>query len=164
MAKSSSLLKWVTEQETSEGQKIIKEIQKLSFAKGLTVDVRSEWESKDSDRKEIKNPSLLISLRLMRSSDDSYYSSRDAAVVIKKIKAERTQTLNKVQDDLQKQIADLEDQISAQSKRLEKIGGLLANMDREERRAKAMLVASKLQSMDGGSEMIEALSADMPNI
>lgn len=157
--KSRSLSDWVAAQEKTEGEKIVKEVVKLSFAKGLAVDVKSEWDKEDETK---DNPPLIVRLYLGPEKETYQYGRSESKIQVKTMKIARSQALTKEVRDLDKKIKDLEFNISTEAKRLEKIGGLLANMDREERRAKALLVQSKLSTMEGGDEMAAALVGDMP--
>lgn len=158
--KNNLLSDWVEEQETIEGEKIGNEISKLSFVKNLSIKASSSF-IHDDDKKTTQHPSLTVTIYLLPES--SSLNDRNS-IKIKTIKIKRSKELIKQLDTTESQINSLNGEITKESKRLEKIGGYLSNMDREERRAKAMLVEARMKSMEGGQEMMEALIMDMPNI
>jgi hypothetical protein len=149
---------WISQQEKTEGEKVAKEVADLSFSKGLEVSVTSEWDR--SEEKE--NKPLLVKIHIGESKMDRYSSSN--RIHVKTVKINQTQKHISEIRGFNTQIENLESDIATEARRLEKIGGLLANMDREERRAKALLVQSKLSTMEGGEEMVAALIGGMPEV
>lgn len=65
-------------------------------------------------------------------------------------------------DTLRTQIIDIDQKISAQRKRQIKVSDYLLNMDREERKAKAYLVAARLNSMENGKELVSEMIGNLP--
>lgn len=149
---------FVASSEKQEAEKIAKEVAKLSFAKELVVESTSGWEAVGKE----SNQELRVTVKIRSNEKEgNRYSSH---ITVKTLLIKKSQQLKTSEKKLKNQIDSLSKQISSENARLEKIGGLLANMDREERKARAVLVESKLRAMDGGDEMIEALMAGLPEV
>ena len=149
---------WKKEQEKQEAEKIGKELAMLTFASGLTAVVNGTYYSEKGTYDSEFNLEIQT---ILKSSDKSLSGS---SIIAKISKVSFDQATKEKVERLNDDIASTYKEIEKEQKRIQKCALLLANMDREERRATAQLIDAKLQRMEGGQEMLDALRANLPRV
>jgi len=111
---------------------------------------------------EKKPMTLIVNVTLSKSVDG--HSSTGATITVKTVEVVFPESLLTELNVIDTKLESIYQSRINESARLDKIGKLLSNMDREERRARALLVGSKLKGMKGGDSMLAALTSGLPEV
>lgn len=155
--------KWVEEAEEKAVKKIESAISKLSFKNILKVKAVSALEYNTKDGTDNTHACVVSVFLTSDLEKDTYYRDEKAIPVnteTVKIPAQTKKAIEKID----KEIKPLRESKKELQNKIMKISTKLANMDREERKAKSMLINSKVSQYENGSEFMKAITGNMPEI
>lgn len=153
---------WQQKKFETEVGKAESEVAKLPFGNVLKVEGLVRQDEKDADNQ--FKTTIIITLASKLEHNSNWSRSVTSTIDVKHIKISPTKTEKKAILDIEKKIDAVKDVISEKMAKIEKISDYLSNIEREERKARAMIVQSKLKSMDRGEEFMTALLSNMPEI
>lgn len=152
--------KWVTDCEKKEAEKVAKALLKLPFGEAFEVMASSSWMNHIKSKENV----IKVIVHIKQATECKLPTAGNGSVVATATEFSMPEASVKKREDLESKISSIGKQIDAESLRYEKAGKLLANMDKEERQARAALVAAKIRSMEHGDEMMDALLANLPEV
>lgn len=152
---------WKSKAKDEFEDKFTKELTKVSFGTKLAITVSSYTVTKKDSSTDHDQIGLIAYLANIDAKSRGYSSD---GVNIGTSKAKIPAEAKKIITKLTKEIEPLISKKEELQQKLLKISGKLANLDREERQAKALLVASKVNSYEGGAAFMEVITGNMPEI
>lgn len=152
---------WKTKAKDEFENKFTKELTKVSFNSKVAVSVQSHQVTKKNREVDHDQIELIAYISNIEAKIEAMVLM---GVNIGASKVKIPAADKKVITKLTKEIEPLISKKEELQQKLLKISGKLANLDREERQAKALLVASKVNSYQGGAEFMEVITGNMPEI